>query len=90
VIIKLRDGFHSSDKEPIAFIITDEEKKAINNMGKDNYMIAFYPTNGGFTPELISQWMQEGINFQQAAPTAQANNKIIDAEFTIAETPKHD
>ena len=98
MIIKLRDGFRSSDLEPIAIILSETEKKAIANMSENNLMIAFYPVNGGFTPELITDWMKEGIQFQQQPPNSTtakavaspAAKAIFDAEYTIAEAPKHD
>lgn len=97
MIIKTREGFKSSDLEPIAIILSETEKKAIANMPENNLMIAFYPVNGGFSPELITEWMKEGIQFQQqvSPKTAKAvksptDKPAFDAEYTIVEAPKHD
>ena len=66
MIAKVENQFYNSVHLPMMLILSPEEKKAIANMGDDQAMIAFYPSDKGYTPELVNAWMRDGIQIQEA------------------------
>jgi len=68
MIVKLENQFFNSIHSPLMLILSPEEKKAISNMDSEQVMIAFYPTDKGYSTELINAWMRDGITMEAPKP----------------------
>lgn len=87
MILKTHEGFKDSSFEPIMLIITKEEKNMIAKMSDDMMMIAFYPKNRGYTQELITDWMREGIRVETPPQTAAERLVVMDTPTIKQEAP---
>lgn len=78
MIVKLENQFFNSIHAPMMLILNADEKKAVANMANDQVMIAFYPTDKGYTTELINQWMRDGISIEPAPEAPGPLNLVKD------------
>jgi hypothetical protein len=78
MIVKLENQFFNSIHSPMMLILSPEEKRAISNMASDQVMIAFYPTDKGYTADLINQWMRDGITLEPAPEQPKPLNLVKD------------
>jgi len=56
MIVKVKDQYFNTDKEPIMLILSDREIRLISNMKSDEYTFCSYPSKG-YTEEDVQKFM---------------------------------
>lgn len=58
--VKVGDRVYDGEKEPVMVILSDEDKKNIQDMPNANTKYAVAP-DGHFSKERFLEWMREGV-----------------------------